>query len=662
MPLPKPVLDNRRFDQLVSESIGVLRRAAPEWTDQNASDPGITLLELFAWLGEQNIYRFDRLSDAAKRAFLRLLGVEQLAAGVATTVVNLESASAIALPPRIQLATANALLFETTEAVFVSPAHLARVEVAGRVLADETARNRAHIAFPAFGLQPRTGAALLLGFDRALNDAGARLSLHVWTDHWQDDAATRAALIDEERDSRAGTFEWPRHYRVRTIWEYWSANGWHPLSDVVDETRALTLSGFVRFSAAPDHQPSGPNALFYVRCRMTSGRFECPPDLLHVALNAVSCEHALTRMPREIGISRGHAGAVFALGEAPVVAGSSALQLENSAGDVQSDWREAVDWDRAGPHDRVFRLDPGRGEIQSGDGLRGEILPAGFRLIASYRCGGGHDGNIGTGTLIDVPASGENLDRAPALRTHGAPVAVLQPFAARGGSERESIESAQARAFDAASAVDKGVTLDDIERIALATPGVPIARAGAVANIDPLLPCFPAVGAVMVIVVPQCHAAAPMPSQAMLDAVARFIEPRRLVTSEILVVAPRYRRIGVQATLHIACGASARQVEQIALARIAARLDPLTGGPDGTGWPFGRAVYRSEMMALLAAVEGVERITSLAFTIGAGGAPICENAVLCPNELVRAGRHRLRIESEIATNLKRSEPHECESA
>jgi predicted phage baseplate assembly protein len=238
---------------------------------------------------------------------------------------------------------------------------------------------------------------------------------------------------------------------------------------------------------------------------------------------------------------------------------------------------------------------------------------------------------------------------------------VAQPFAALGGSESEPIEHAQARAFDTAAAVDKAVTLDDIERIALATPGVPIARAGAVAGVDPLLPCFPAVGIVMLIVIPRCPRPAPMPSQALLDAVTRFLEPRRLVTAELRVVAPRYRRVGVEATLYLACGADARHVEQLARARIDAWLDPLTGGPGGTGWPFGRTVYRAELMALLAGIGGVERVTAFGLTIGTSRKAICDNAVLCPNELVRAGRHRLRIESEVALDLKRSEAHECET-
>jgi hypothetical protein len=151
-----------------------------------------------------------------------------------------------------------------------------------------------------------------------------------------------------------------------------------------------------------------------------------------------------------------------------------------------------------------------------------------------------------------------------------------------------------------------------------------------------------------------------MPSQALLDAVTRHLEPRRLVASQIHVTPPRYRRIGVQATLHLACGADAWLAEASARERLDAFLDPLSGGPDGTGWPFGRPVYRSEVMALLAGTTGVDRVTGLGLIAGAGG-PTCDNVELCPHELVRPGRHRLQVETEVARNLKRSEPHECES-
>src|SRR4051794_196233 len=100
MTLPKPVLDRRTYAQLVSESVAQINRLAPEWTDYNASDPGITLIELVAWLTEQNLYRTDRITPELARAFLRLVGVVPSPPTVAETVVlfSTTNATAVVLP------------------------------------------------------------------------------------------------------------------------------------------------------------------------------------------------------------------------------------------------------------------------------------------------------------------------------------------------------------------------------------------------------------------------------------------------------------------------------------------------------------------------------------------------------------------------------------
>lgn len=73
MSLPLPVLDDRRFADLVDEATSLIPAYQPDWTDYNPSDPGITLVELFAWLTEMLIYRSDQVPERHVRAFLRLL-------------------------------------------------------------------------------------------------------------------------------------------------------------------------------------------------------------------------------------------------------------------------------------------------------------------------------------------------------------------------------------------------------------------------------------------------------------------------------------------------------------------------------------------------------------------------------------------------------------
>jgi len=73
VPLPLPNLDDRTFNDLVAEGQSLIPRYAPEWTNHNPSDPGITLVELFAFLTELLLYRLNRVSDDNVRSFLRLL-------------------------------------------------------------------------------------------------------------------------------------------------------------------------------------------------------------------------------------------------------------------------------------------------------------------------------------------------------------------------------------------------------------------------------------------------------------------------------------------------------------------------------------------------------------------------------------------------------------
>src|SRR2546423_4465796 len=75
MPLPVPILDDRSYQQLRDELVRRIPAYTPEWTDHNASAPGITLIELFAFLGETLLSRFNQIPESTQLAFLRLLQI-----------------------------------------------------------------------------------------------------------------------------------------------------------------------------------------------------------------------------------------------------------------------------------------------------------------------------------------------------------------------------------------------------------------------------------------------------------------------------------------------------------------------------------------------------------------------------------------------------------
>lgn len=113
MSLARPNLDDRSFQMLVDQATRQIRQSCPEWNDLSAGDPGITLLEAFAFLTETLIYRVNRIPDRAYIEFLRLLGVKLQPPGAACTTLTftfpkpLEAALTIPRGTRVTTARAS---------------------------------------------------------------------------------------------------------------------------------------------------------------------------------------------------------------------------------------------------------------------------------------------------------------------------------------------------------------------------------------------------------------------------------------------------------------------------------------------------------------------------------------------------------------------------
>lgn len=105
MPINPPALDDRSFDDLVSELVARIPAHTPEWTHPRAGDPGRTLIELFAWLGDTILYRANLIPERQRLAFLRLLGMPLKPAVPARGIVGLQvdderDPKAVDVPPR----------------------------------------------------------------------------------------------------------------------------------------------------------------------------------------------------------------------------------------------------------------------------------------------------------------------------------------------------------------------------------------------------------------------------------------------------------------------------------------------------------------------------------------------------------------------------------
>ncbi|MFC7387815.1 putative baseplate assembly protein [Sphaerisporangium rhizosphaerae] len=657
MVLTPPRLDDRRWDDLVEEARALIVQYAPGWTDHNASDPGITVIELLAWLTEMEIFQLDQVSDRHRRAFLRLAGVPTAPPRPARVIVRLDSP--VTLPATTEFG--DSIRFRSLRRLTGTGARITHAP--GWRLP--------------FGDDPRPGAALTLSVSGAV-PAGTTLSLAVAT----------------------GTPPGPEpaeHHSARTVWEHATASGlWRPLP-AVDTTRALTRDGTVELTA-----PAG--GLSRVRCRLASGRHDAAPELTALVADGVWAAQSpplgtLTWAVRPdariagsirpgrrtfLRVEVGDDGAITALvatgaGEGPslyvygytppgpgwgelsveaaalgVADGRPELRLTAPSAPVErlrlwtleegGRWRRwwlRPDLAASGPADAHAVLDRESGALSFGDGANGLVPPQGAHVVAVARTTAGEAGNIPAGALTAVADSPHNR----ALLTSGGPVppyAVSNPVTAAGGAPGETTAQGERRMADLLGQTTRAVTAADIEALALSTPGTRVARAVALPGVHPRMPCVVAEGVVTVVVVPHLPKGRPEPSAELLRTIAARLCRQRLVGTAIEVAGPVYTRVTVRAKVRAEATHQGAEVSLRAAEALRAFFDPLTGGRDGRGWPLGRDVSRAEVLGVVAAVPGVAYVTGLEVT-AAGCRGACGDVRVGPLGLVEPAVHEIEV-------------------
>ena len=142
MALPVPNLDDRRFQDLVDDAKRLVQQRCPEWTDHNVSDPGVTLIEMFAWMTDQLLYRLNRVPDRNYVKFLELIGVSLFPPTAARTPGDVlarrrRSRTSSRSRPATQVATVRtetdeAIVFTTVEDLPIIPSRARRARLDDR--------------------------------------------------------------------------------------------------------------------------------------------------------------------------------------------------------------------------------------------------------------------------------------------------------------------------------------------------------------------------------------------------------------------------------------------------------------------------------------------------------------------------------------------------
>jgi predicted phage baseplate assembly protein len=658
MPLEQllPVIDDRRFADLVAEARTRIPRYTPELTDLNDNEPAMALVQVMAWMGDLLLARMGRLPLLNTLKFLELIGIELRPAAAAQAEIGFPllpggTLPNITIPRQTQVATEaqgdeQPVVFETTRALVAVAARLDAVQVdLGTSFSDLSRANAEPAAgFEPFGATGRVGNALLLGFDSPLPFPSVALDLAWWV-------VTGGTKRSDPLVVTSAVAVAPP---VTLAWEGWNGKRWVPLQLLQDETAAFTRSGHVVLAPVPADtlqravmgRVAAPR--YWIRARLLRGAYQPVPRILGVRTNTVPAIAAQSVDAELLGRASGMPDQVLRLAQSPVIAGS--LQLEIDEGDGFQPWTEVPDFLASGPQDPHYVLNRSTGEVRF-PGREGRIpvvnpaRPANV-LARRYRVGGGAAGNVAAGRITQLRGHLAGVDAA----------AVGNLFPSAGGGDEETLDAARLRAARTLKSHERAVTSEDFELHAQEVGGV--ARAKALPLAAPAFPGVQVPGAVSVLVVPQASDPsdplsdpAPMPTEGLLRQVCAALDHRRLVTTELYVVGPRYRTLEVSARLVVAGDADLAVVQQQAVLVLRRYFHPLIGGEDlrdqsdGSGWPFGGAVNHSRTVQRLM-LPGVRSVEDLLFTLDGTPAPACSNVAIPADTLLRLEEDAVQVNVE----------------
>jgi predicted phage baseplate assembly protein len=658
MSLPAPNLDDRSFQQLVDEAKRFVQRRCPSWTDHNVSDPGVTLIETFAWMTDLLLYRLNRVPERNYLKFLNLIGVELFPPTAARAEVSFRLSSHQEEEVRIaegtmvstrRTPTEQPVGFTTVQELAIVPAtsEVVASMIDGTELRDHTPRMGLGRAFPCFDDRPKVDDALYIGFDLP--------------------APSNIVLLQIQCEVGGHGID-PRDPPVR--WEAWDGdtNGWERCDVERDTTGGLNVTGAVELHLPHGHARSSVarRASAWLRCRVVEVEeeqqpYRSSPKIVSVSGATVGGDveavHGVQVDNEVLGTSEGVAGQSFVVQSPPVVLGSDPVVLEvrpaplrdeepGEAAEVAwEEWTRVADFADSRQDSRHFRLDPTTGEVTLGPAVRlqdgsirqfGAVPAKGSVLrLRAYRTGGGQQGNVAARAISTLRSS------IPYVAT------VYNRRLAAGGVDGESVSEARVRGPIAMRTRNRAVTTEDYEEL-VRQAAPEIRRVRCVLEED-----GPDAGALRVLVIPSAREREGRIRLEHLilgpdagNRIRDYLDERRVVGVRVEVEPPSYLGVKVAARVKARPDADHGRLEHDALRALYSYFNPLSGGPDGDGWPFGRPVQVGEVHGVLQRVRGVDHV---------------EEAVLAPANPVSRELFEPRDRIDLQpTNLVFSFEHEVE--
>lgn len=686
MPLQVPSIDDRRHADLVRDTLARVPVHTPEWTQLSESDPGVTLVELFAFLTESLLYRANRVPEISRARFLRLLGVPLAAVQPAQGLVVFSGARLDAAVPMLPARTevrAGAVPFRTRGAIDVLPVE-SRAFIKHKVQLQEV--DQAYYEMLYRAVDPDAPVPQFDAYETREVDGSRSVALSEDTADgalWVALLAPPGRSVQEAAQAIAGKvlslgLVPDVDAQARTL----TSAGQGGVEGNVDELVRYALPQRVSVSAGEPPQaryttllptradnvlqgpgivelplPASADAIFTWTDLdpLEAGVGDFPPALDDSALAGRIVSWVRVAPPRSAGLRVKWVGVNAALVDQRVSVSNEVLgqgdgtpdqllrfsrtglvsdgvvlrvidasHASEAGGANATPWTQVDDLMAAGPELQlspasasansrptdVYLLDAEAGTVRFGDGLRGRRPPIGSRILAQYDVCDGRAGNVAAGAITAGPAL------PPGVR-------VRNPLATWGGGDAEDALTGEKRIASFIRHRDRLVTAEDFHDIASRTPGVDVARVEVLAAWHPDLGDSQpgdAPGVVTLMLVPRHDPRqpdAPQPDGAFIDAVCRHLDPRRLVTTELVLRGPDYVGLWLSVGITVAGGHTVPDVRDAVKARLRAVLAPtrIDGATDlpgrEDGWPLNTAVNLKDLWAEAARVPGVLRVNGV---------------------------------------------------
>jgi predicted phage baseplate assembly protein len=611
MTLLAPEVIARRFQDLMDMGRARLPGLAPDWTDHNAHDPGITLMELLAWVTEAQLYSVGRTRRDERAAYAALLGLSPGGTEPARGLLWPDPldpsapvricAQSVVIPAEaaVSLLDAESPPFRVEDRLLWVPGRVSRLTArqgrGGEV--DYTVVNqRGGPAFQPFGADAGGDDVLRMAFEcrgdglfppRRQDADGALWPIGVRADR---PLATGAATT-ESRYSRAAA-----RTGASLTATLVTSSARMPLRIAADSSHGLLRTGVLMLDLSA---VTGSPREFVIELRATRG-FERPPRLLRIEPNVLPIVQGRA-VVEEIHDATGLPDWSFRLDVPGLRFAPSESPLRLVVDDGKSmEWSRRERLFNCGPDDLAFMLDTESDSITFGNGVNGRIPPRGARVRVSYAVSSGEQGDVTANRRWSVSGF---------AGTFG-----VNPDAIVGGRAPTQLLDERREARRRAREDHALVNAEDIIDAALRLPLLEVARAWVP---TPRLNA-PRTGIVTLVAMRARRSeeeAGSMPETSRwLGAIRRQLTPRMPLASRLLVTGPRYVGFSVRVRLEVANGQDPEAVKAAVRRELARRL--ALSGEDARD--PGVPVSKRDLAAWIRAVDGVRSVSGVWLAAASG--------------------------------------------